>query len=377
MADDVLQLAHVARPGVGQHRGLGRRREAGEALVIFGRVLPEEFPGDDQHVVVAFAQRRQVDGHDMQAVEQVLAEAAGIDLGLRVAVGGADDADVDRRRLVLADPLDRAGLQEAQHLGLQAKIHLADFVEEQRAAIGLAGSAGAVRGGAGEGALHMAEDLAFQQVARDGGAVDGDERLVATAAELVQGIGAELLAGAALAGDEHGGLAGGRVLQDAVDRLHGHGMADEVAEAVAAGFFLDLGDLLLELAPFQCVAHRDAQAVGGERLGQEVERPLPHRFDGQTNRGLAGDDHDLDRQAAAADLAHQVDAVHVGQVHVENENGGRRGGQDGQRRLAVAGDLDRAVLGLQVFGIGLGKCRSILDDQYPATRPRHSKHLLV
>ena len=54
---------------------------------------------------------------------------------------------------------------------------------------------------AGEGALLMAEQLAFDQVARDRRHVDGDERPVAPLAVVVQRPRHQLLAGAGFAGD--------------------------------------------------------------------------------------------------------------------------------------------------------------------------------
>ena len=55
--------------------------------------------------------------------------------------------------------------------------------------------------GAGEGALLVAEELALQQVLREGAAVDGDEGLAARGPLVVEGAGHQLLAGAGLAGD--------------------------------------------------------------------------------------------------------------------------------------------------------------------------------
>ena len=58
------------------------------------------------------------------------------DQRLQVLVGRADDAHVDRDLLAAADALDHAVLQEAQQLRLQRQRHVADLVEEQRAAVG-------------------------------------------------------------------------------------------------------------------------------------------------------------------------------------------------------------------------------------------------
>src|SRR3546814_6620184 len=106
-------------------------------------------------------------------------------------------------------------------LALQFQWNLADLVEEQGAAIGQLEAADAVAHRAGERALHMAEELALEQFARNRRAVDADQRPAAAPAGFVDGARDQLLAGAALAGDQHGGI--GRrdeidLAQDALDR---------------------------------------------------------------------------------------------------------------------------------------------------------------
>ena len=107
-------------------------------------------------------------------------------------------------RLVAADALESSVLQHAQHFGLGQRRHVADFVEEEGAAVALLELADPLAVGAGEGALLVAEQLAFQQGLGNGGAVDGQERPGGPAAVLVDGPGDQLLAGAALAQDQHG-----------------------------------------------------------------------------------------------------------------------------------------------------------------------------
>ncbi len=80
----------------------------------------------------------------VEAEQEVLAEAAGGDVGLEVPVGGRDDAHVRVARAALADALEALVLQEAQELGLQGRRDLADLVEEQRAALGGLDPAGLV-----------------------------------------------------------------------------------------------------------------------------------------------------------------------------------------------------------------------------------------
>ena len=69
---------------------------------------------------------------------------------------------------------------------------------------------------AGEGAFHGAEQLALDQFARQGGAIDLDDLALAAWAESMDEVGDHFLAGAALAGNQHGHIA----RRDALDRAH-------------------------------------------------------------------------------------------------------------------------------------------------------------
>ena len=87
-------------------------------------------------------------------------------------------------------------LQHAEQPRLRLHRHVADLVEEERAAFRLLEAPGGARLRAGEGAALMAEQLRFDQVARDRRHVDGDERPVAPLAVVMQRARDELLAGA-------------------------------------------------------------------------------------------------------------------------------------------------------------------------------------
>ncbi len=115
-----------------------------------------------EHVGRPLAQRRDLQVHDVEAEQQVLAEGAFAHRLDQIAVRGRDDADVDRHRLGAADAVDHALLDGAQELGLQPHVHLGDFVEQQRAAGRLLELADAARDRAGEGALLVAEQLGLR-----------------------------------------------------------------------------------------------------------------------------------------------------------------------------------------------------------------------
>jgi hypothetical protein len=73
----------------------------------------------------------------------------------------------------------------------------------------------------------MAEQLAFDELARDRRHVDRDERPAAAPAELVQRACHQFLAGAGLAGDHHGQIRIHQAGNRAVDVLHRSGPADD------------------------------------------------------------------------------------------------------------------------------------------------------
>ncbi len=122
--------------------------------------------GEQRDVVLALAQRRQIDVDDVDSVEQFLAEAAGLDLGFEIFIGGAQHAHVERHRIVGAERVCLALLQRAQQLDLQRERQLADLVEQDGALVGGLQQADLVLAGAGERAALVAEQLALEQILR-------------------------------------------------------------------------------------------------------------------------------------------------------------------------------------------------------------------
>ncbi len=137
-----------------------------------------EVVDQDRDVGAAVAQRRDDEMNDVETVEQVFAELPLADPLAEVAVGRGDDADVQLDRGVVgADFLQLAGLEEPEQHALHPQGHLADLVQEDRAAVAHFELAGLVPVGAGEAALDVTEQLGFEEGLGNAGAVDGDERL--------------------------------------------------------------------------------------------------------------------------------------------------------------------------------------------------------
>ena len=106
--------------------GLIGRSAAAQALRA--RQGVDEIVDQFGDVLAALRQRWDADRHHVQAVEQVLAEAALGDLGLQVARGGGDHADVDLHVLLAADAAEALFDQHAQDSALALARHVADVV---------------------------------------------------------------------------------------------------------------------------------------------------------------------------------------------------------------------------------------------------------
>ena len=111
---DVLQLADIAGPGVTLehiHHGQGKAH----VLPPVGRgEFCNKMTGQGQDILGAQAQRRQRNGKDIQAVEQITAEAPLLHHPFQVAVGGGDEAHVHMSGFHAAQAFKAAFLQNAQ-----------------------------------------------------------------------------------------------------------------------------------------------------------------------------------------------------------------------------------------------------------------------
>ena len=101
------------------------------------------------------------------------------------------------------DAVILAVLQHAQQTHLQIRRHIADFVQEQRAAFGLLKATLSCGLRAGERAALVAEQFRFEQIFRDRRRVDRDERLAFAQTVFVQRARDQLFACAGFACDEH------------------------------------------------------------------------------------------------------------------------------------------------------------------------------
>nr|AAC45363.1 ORF5; no significant similarity with known prokaryotic or eukaryotic proteins [Aeromonas hydrophila] len=226
----------------------------------------------------------------------------------------------------------------------------------------------------GNGSLRYFEDLALHQVVGNGGAVEGDEGLLATGAALVDGLGAHLLAGAALAGDEHGRLARRRALDDAIDRLHRHGGTDETGKRAALEVLPVLGHQRAELLVLEGIACGGAQPLAVERFGQKVEGTEPHRLHRHVHRAVGGDHHHRAGQLLFGDLLQDVHAGHVGQLEIQQHHRRRAAQQLRQCLLAAIGPQHLVAILGQILFIDHRQTAGIFHQQDSRFAFSHGSH---
>ncbi len=131
--------------------------------------------GERRDVAGPLAQRRYSQRHHIQAEVQVLTERATLDFGRQIAVGGREDPHIHPHGRGTTEPVDLALLECAQQLGLQPDVHLADFVEQQRTAIGCLKFPHPSRDGARERTFLVAEQFRLQQIVGNRRTIQGNE----------------------------------------------------------------------------------------------------------------------------------------------------------------------------------------------------------
>src|SRR5271154_1620308 len=318
--DGVFEFAHVARPVVGDEAPHGVLGDGAWGPLGVGKFFEKR--GDEQrNVVLAVAQRREFNLHDVEAKVEILTESAGPDGGFKVAVGGGDDADVDVAALGGAHGFDFALLQGAEELGLEVHRHVADFIEEEGAALG--GLQQALLGlhGSGESAFDVAKELGFDECRNERGTVDGSERLVFAGAGKMNAARDEFLPGSALAKDEHGIFMQADLLDHLIDALHSFGKADEAAEAgPGAQLLAEKTVFLLEIRGAGHALEARTQLLEEERLGDVVGGAHAGGFDGRVDRSVLREHHENNFGVGVVDTADEFEAAGPGELEVREDD---------------------------------------------------------
>src|SRR4051794_22708316 len=115
------------------------------------------------NVILALAQRRQVNRDDVETIQQVFAERPRMNSLVRVFVGGGQQAHVNGNLVRTAKTAHPSLFKHAQQLRLQERRHLAYLTQQESPAVGKLKAALPSGRSTCESALLMAEQLGFHQ----------------------------------------------------------------------------------------------------------------------------------------------------------------------------------------------------------------------
>ena len=174
--------------------------------------------------------------------------------------------------------------------------------------------------GAGECALHVAEQLRFEERLGQCAAIERHERPIAAQRIEVDGAGNPFLAGARFAGDEHRAVGARDLLDQLEDGEHLVAAPDDIRKLVgAAESALQQHVLLAEQALLERVAHLHLQLVDVERLAEVIVRAEAHRLDRGVRRGKCRDHDAEDVRVDALCGPKHVNTRHVGHLDVRDQ----------------------------------------------------------
>ena len=341
--DDVAQLADVAGPFVALERHHRIGGDLGRRHPPFARVMGEEVEDERRDVLAPLGERGNDDRDHVKAIIEVFAEASGGDLLGQVARGGGDDADVDLDDAGAADAGEALVGEDAQDAGLRRDRHVGDLVEEQRAAMRLFEEAGTDE----VAALLDPEQFFLDTLGGHVGGADDDEGGRRALAPAVEQPRRDLLADPGGPDQQHAAAGRGDALQRRADAIDRRGIAGEVV-VLADGLAKALD---LAAQPLRLGRARDhvEQALGLERLLDEVDRALPDRGHRGVEAAVARDDEHGDGRIAPLDLVEQLQPVEPRalQPHVEQRQRRAPLRDRLQRGVAVGGTAGRIPLVLQ------------------------------
>ncbi len=263
--------------------------------------------------------------------------------------------------------------------------HLADFIEQQRAAVRQFEAANAPLGRPRESPAFVAKNLAFHQGLRDCRTIDGYKRSVRARRELVQRPRHNLLARPRLSRDQYRSRTRRRHLHDAHHLLHLLRRPDQVTQSPS---FTKLPLQHRELPRIPRLAQRPVQQ------GPQ-HRPLQWFFDVPERSGLdrrhrplfaafAGNDDGRHIVEFRPKLLQQVQPIHPGQFHVGNQRVRLVTRKFCQRFFRRSHAHHVAAPPLQELFVALARVVFIFDNQHavlplhhfdgPHRRPRFFPH---
>src|SRR5947209_587362 len=158
----VFELADISLPRILHHATDSVITEGSRLLAVIFAVLSQEEIKKHWDLFAPLAQWWNVYGNHVQAIEQVLAKQPVFHLALQRFIGGGQHTHIYRNVALSAQARELAILQHVQQLGLQRRMHFADFIQKNTSIVGLLELPEFLAIGAGEGAGLIPKQFAFQ-----------------------------------------------------------------------------------------------------------------------------------------------------------------------------------------------------------------------
>ena len=298
--------------------------------------------GQQWNIALAISQRRDEDRNDVQAEIQVLTKTAGANLGGQILVGCRQDPHVDLHARGAADRLDDLFLQRAQDLGLRLHAHVANLVEEERAAVRRFELSAPIRNGPGECSLEVSEQLAFNQLLGDRRTIYFNKRPGAASAQRMDAAGHEFLAGAVLSKNKDATVRRRRH-RDLLAQLRHHiAFADHRQSLVNVG--AQRAILRLQLPLSHRVADDEDGLFQRERLLDEIEGAHFDGADGGFDVPMARDHHHRRVHPALAEARQRCETIDAGEPDIQHDDVVGRAEYAIETRFAAIDRLDCIAL---------------------------------
>ena len=212
------------------------------------------------NVLNSVTQRRQAQTDDIQAMVEVLSKLSALDAFFQILVRRGNDANIGLNGLVTAYAVKVPVGEYTQKPSLQLHRHIADFIQKERAALGLLKAAQTRGHRTGERAFFVAKQFTFEQFSRDGRHVDRNVRGAAAAAVLPNGTRNDLLARSGLSGEQHGDVALRKPSDGTKNFLHGWRLTNQIRHR-CRGFFHRRGCRRCTLCGRACLTGRRMQTA--------------------------------------------------------------------------------------------------------------------
>ena len=169
---------------------------------------------------------------NIEPVKQIFPELMAADHQRQIPMRRRDKANVNMNGLVASQPLELLFLQRAQQLWLQFQTNVANFIQEQRAAIGNFKAAAFLQQSASERTLLMSEQFAFDKPGWNSSAIETYERSVSSWTEVMDCARNQFFPGARLAVQQDSRSGRGDNLYLVKDFTQSGALAYEILEVV-------------------------------------------------------------------------------------------------------------------------------------------------